>query len=55
MGSVAKNEELKKYYKRKVEEGYNKMSVLNPIRNKLIRRVFACVRDNRSYVKEYKV
>lgn len=40
---------LKEYYQRKVESGKHKMSVLNAIRNKIIHRVFACVRDNRIY------
>jgi len=40
---------LKDYYERKVESGKHKMSVLNAIRNKIIHRVFACVRDNRIY------
>ncbi|MEP2771606.1 MAG: IS110 family transposase, partial [Fulvivirga sp.] len=33
--------------------GKNKMSVLNAIRNKLIHRVFACVRDGRKYDEIY--
>jgi len=45
--------DLKNYYHRKVDEGKNKMSVLNAIRNKLILRVFACVNDNRVYQKIY--
>jgi len=38
---------------RKVAEGKNKMSVLNAIRGKLILRMFAVIRDNRMYEKEY--
>ena len=45
--------DLQEYYKRKVAEGKNKMSVLNAIRNKLILRVFACVNQNREYEKLY--
>ena len=45
--------ELKKYYDRKVEEGKNKMSVINAIRSKLIHRIFAVIRDNREYDKNY--
>ncbi len=41
------------YYHRKVEAGKKKMSVLNAVRNKLIHRVFACVRENRKYEKSY--
>lgn len=45
-----KTSPLKIYYDRKVKEGKNKISVLNAIRNKLIHRVFSCVRNNILYV-----
>lgn len=45
--------ELRNYYLRKVEEGKNKMAVLNAVRNKLIWRIFAVVRENRKYEKIY--
>lgn len=51
MGAIRKKGELQDYYKRKVEEGKNKMSVLNAVRNKIIHRVFACARENRGYEK----
>jgi transposase len=41
---------LGKYYARKVEEGKNKMSILNAVRNKLVHRVFACIRDDKMFV-----
>ncbi len=41
--------EIKEYYKRKVEQGKNKMSVLNAVRNKIIQRVFACVKQDRFF------
>lgn len=47
------DKELKAYYERKVMEGKNKMSVINAIRNKLILRVFAVLRDQRPYVENY--
>lgn len=50
---ISKQGELATYYHRKVERGKNKMSVINAIRNKLIHRVFACVRDDRKYEKNY--
>lgn len=43
------NNEFGKYYLRKVEEGKPKMAVINAIRNKIILRIFACVRDQRKY------
>ncbi|MCK6612156.1 MAG: IS110 family transposase [Bacteroidia bacterium] len=47
------NSEYSLYYKRKKEEGKNGMTILNAIRSKLVARVFACVRDNRMYTKEF--
>ena len=56
MGSLAvvqTNEEMRKYYDRKVAEGKNKMSVLNAIKNKMIHRVFSCVERNEPYQINY--
>jgi len=47
------NTDIKAYYNRKVEQKKNKMSVINAVRDKLIRRVFACVKNNRLYQKNY--
>ena len=41
--------ELYMYYQKKVGQGKNKMSVLNAVRNKIIHRIFACVKDGRKY------
>jgi transposase len=49
VSSVRHNPEMKKYMERKVAEGKNKMLVLNAIRNKILQRVFACVRDKKMY------
>lgn len=46
-------EEFRLYYQRKVAEGKNKMCVLNAVRNKLVHRIFACVKENRLYEKNY--
>ena len=43
-------EELRDYYQRKVAQGKNKMSVINAVRNKLILRIFAVVKNNRNRV-----
>lgn len=43
--------ELRQYFDRKVDEGKNKMSVINAIRGKLIHRIFAVVKENRPYQK----
>lgn len=44
--SQVKNSPLKKYYDRKVEEGKNKMSVLNAVRAKLVTIMFAVIRTD---------
>lgn len=49
MSAITHDEELKKYYERKVKEGKNKMSVLNAIRNKLVLRIIAVVRDKKKF------
>lgn len=43
--------ELKEYYKHKINQGKNKMSVLNAIRAKLIHRMFAVIKRNEPYQK----
>jgi len=42
--------ELKEYFEKKVNEGKNKMLVLNNIRNKLLARVFAVINRQEPYV-----
>lgn len=51
--AISFNQEIKLYYQRKVEEGKNKMSVINAVRNKLILRIFACVKNNKPYENNY--
>ncbi|TDM00461.1 MAG: IS110 family transposase [Flavobacteriaceae bacterium] len=51
MSSITADGELKEYYQRKVAEGKNKMLVINNIRNKLIHRICACIRNNKVYEK----
>ncbi|KAA6319182.1 hypothetical protein EZS27_030895, partial [termite gut metagenome] len=41
------------YYFKKVAEGKNKMSVLNAVRAKPVYRMFAVIRNNKFYEKEY--
>ncbi len=53
MSAINCCEELKMFYQRKVAEGKNKMSVLNAVRNKLISRVFVCIKNKRMYQKDY--
>ena len=52
ISSIKNNTEIKLYYDRKVKKGKNKKSIINAIRNKILHRIYACVRDQRMY--EYK-
>lgn len=45
--------DLKDYYQRKVAEGKNKMSVLNAVRNKIIARICAVIKNKRIYTPAY--
>lgn len=50
MGCIRqKGSELSDYYLRKQKEGKNNMAILNAMRNKLIHRIFACVKNNSVY------
>ncbi len=53
LSAIRNCEELRDYYQRKVAEGKNKMSVINAVRNKLVLRIFAVVRSNQKYEKNY--
>lgn len=50
MASIQLKGEYKTYYQRRLEEGENKMSTLNIIRNKLVFRAFAVVKRGTPYV-----
>lgn len=45
--------ELANFYKKLVAKGKAKMVAINALRKKLIDRIYACVRDNRKYEKNY--
>ncbi len=53
MSAIQCCKELKAFYHRKVADGKNRMSVINAVRNKLISRIFACVKNKRMYQKDY--
>lgn len=53
MSAIRMKGEMKTYYQRKLAEGKNKMSVLNAIRNKIILRIFSCVKNKKLYEKNY--
>jgi transposase len=50
MGAIQLDGEYKQYFKRRTDEGKNKMSTLNIIRNKLVFRIFAVVKRGTPYV-----
>ena len=50
MSAIQLRGEYKKYYQRRCDEGKNKMSTLNIIRNKLVFRAFAIVKRGTPYV-----
>lgn len=50
MAAVRTASELKEYYKRMVQRGKNKMSVINAVRNKLVHRIWAVVNRRTPFV-----
>jgi transposase len=53
LSAIKNDKEMQAYFERKVAEGKNKMSVINAVRNKLVHRVFAVIRDDRFYEETY--
>ena len=53
MRTVRLPNKFSQYYQRKVQEGKNKMAVLNAVRNKLLHTLFACVKHNQKYDENY--
>lgn len=49
MSAIRLQNDLSTYYLRKVAEGKNKMSALNAVRNKIIHRIFAVVKNETMY------
>lgn len=50
---VQYNAEYKLYYERKREEGKPELFVVNAIKNKILQRVAAVIRNGKSYVDKY--
>jgi transposase len=48
--AIQHDEEMKRYYRRRIEEGKRKMSCLNIIRSKLVARMFAVVKRQTPYL-----
>jgi transposase len=49
MRAIRLNGELRDYYLRKIEDGKNKMLVLNAVRNKIVARICSVVNNQRMY------
>ena len=52
--AIQYNQEMKQFYNRRIEQGKNKMSTINIIRNKLLARMFAVIERKTPYVDIYK-
>lgn len=50
MTAIQHDPELKIYYQRKIQEGKNKMSVINAVRNKLVHRIAAVVKRGTPFI-----
>lgn len=53
--TISSNKELSQYYHRKVNEGKNKMLVINAIRNKILQRLCAVIQRGTPYRVEYQL
>jgi transposase len=49
MSAIRLKNDLGEYYRRKVAEGKNKMSVINAVRNKIIHRIYAVIKNQCVY------
>jgi transposase len=55
LSSISSDKELSQYYTRKVNEGKNKMLVINAIRNKILQRLCAVIKRGTPYQVEYQL
>lgn len=53
LSTIRMNGELRDYYVRKVDEGKNKMSIINAVRAKIVYRMFAVIKNDRLFNKNY--
>ena len=51
--AIKNHDEFKAYYSRKKQEGKHALSILNAMKNKLVLRAFAVVKNDRPYVDLY--
>ena len=50
ISAIQNDPELRNYYQKRLQNGKNKMSTINIVRNKIIHRVFAVVKRGTPYV-----
>jgi transposase len=55
LSAIQYNPEVKNYYSRKKEEGKHSMSILNAVRNKIVLRVAAVVKNQMPYKNNFKI
>lgn len=55
LSTLSKDKELKTYYNRKVEEGKNKMIIINALRNKILHRLCAVIKRGTPYQLDYQI
>lgn len=53
LSSILVSGDMRTYYHKKIDEGKNKMLVINAIRNKIVHRIYSCINNDRTYAKEY--
>ncbi len=51
--AILHDKELKQYYQRRTEMGKSKKSTINVVRNKIIHRMFAVIKRQTPFVKQY--
>ena len=51
VSAISRVGEMRTYFEKKVKEGKNKMGIINAIRNKILQRIYACVKQERMYVR----
>jgi transposase len=51
--AIQYDKELKQYYQRRIAEGKSKMSTINIVRNKILHRMFAVIKRQTPFVKDY--
>jgi len=53
LSAIKMKGEFRDYFERKLAEGKNKMTIINAVRAKIINRIFALIREDRKYEKNY--